>query len=110
MVQGVQSGTADNLQLDAEGGAETKTSKTRYLRSGVAVGLAAATHDDETFNRAEGVSGRIQGGWHRNRSNCAFAAFGYCHGGIWGLSVGFLQQLHGSRDRCRFRKTYGDGD
>jgi hypothetical protein len=57
MVQGVQSGTADNLQLDAEGGAETKTSKTRYLRSGIAVGLAAATHEDETFNRAEGGAG-----------------------------------------------------
>jgi hypothetical protein len=57
MVQGVQSGAADNLQLDAEGGAETKTSKTRYLRSGIAVGLAAATHEDEPFNRAEGGAG-----------------------------------------------------
>jgi hypothetical protein len=57
MVQGVLSGTADNLQLDAEGGAETKTSKTRYLRSGIAVGLAAATHEDEPFNRAEGGAG-----------------------------------------------------
>jgi hypothetical protein len=57
MVQGVQSGTADNLQLDAEGGAETKTSKTRYLRSGIAVGLAAATHENEPFNRAEGGAG-----------------------------------------------------
>jgi hypothetical protein len=57
MVQGIQSGTGDNLQLDAEGGAETKTSKTRYLRSGIAVGLAAATHEDEPFNRAEGGAG-----------------------------------------------------
>ena len=57
MVQGVQSDTKDNLQLDAEGGAETKTSKTRYLRSGIAVGLAAATHEDETLNRAEGGAG-----------------------------------------------------
>ena len=57
MLQGVQSGKADNLQLDAEGGAETKTSKTRYLRSGIAVGLAAATHEDEPFNRAEGGAG-----------------------------------------------------
>jgi hypothetical protein len=57
MVQGVQSGAGDNLQLDAEGGAETKTSKTRYLRSGIAVGLAAATHEDEPFNRAEGGAG-----------------------------------------------------
>jgi hypothetical protein len=57
MVQGIQSDTGDNLQLDAEGGAETKTSKTRYLRSGIAVGLAAATHEDETLNRAEGGAG-----------------------------------------------------
>jgi hypothetical protein len=57
MVQGVLAGTADNLQLDAEGGAETKTSKTRYLRSAIAVGLAAATHEDETLNRAEGGAG-----------------------------------------------------
>ena len=57
MVQGVLSATADNLQLDAEGGAETKTSKTRYLRSAIAVGLAAATHEDEILNRAEGGAG-----------------------------------------------------
>jgi hypothetical protein len=57
MLQGVQSGKADNLQLDAEGGAQAKTSKTRYLRSGIAVGLAAATHEDEPLNRAEGGAG-----------------------------------------------------
>jgi len=57
MLQGVQSGAADNVQLDAEGGAETKSSKTRYLRSGISVGLAAATHDDEPINRAEGGAG-----------------------------------------------------
>ena len=57
MLQGVQSGRADNLQLDAEGGAEAKNSKTRYLRSGIAVGLAAATHEDEPLNRAEGGAG-----------------------------------------------------
>jgi hypothetical protein len=57
MLQGVQSDTAANLQLDAEGGAETKTSRTRYLRSGIAVGLAAATHENETLNRAEGGAG-----------------------------------------------------
>jgi hypothetical protein len=57
MLQGVQSGTAANMQLDAEGGAEAKTSKTRYLRSGIAVGLAAATHENETLNRSEGGAG-----------------------------------------------------
>ena len=45
------------MHLDAEGGAEPKTSKTRYLRSGIAVGLAAATHEDEPLNRAEGGAG-----------------------------------------------------
>jgi hypothetical protein len=57
MLQGVQAGTADNLQLDAEGGAAAKTPRSRYLRSGIAVGLAAATHENETFNRAEGGAG-----------------------------------------------------
>jgi type IV secretory pathway VirB10-like protein len=57
MLQGMQSRTADNLQLDTEGGAETKSPKTRYLRSGIAVALAAATHEDEPFNRSEGGAG-----------------------------------------------------
>jgi hypothetical protein len=57
MVQGVQSGVADKLNLDSEGGAETQTPKTRYLRTAVSVGLAAATHEDEAFNRAEGGAG-----------------------------------------------------
>lgn len=57
MVQGVQSGIADKLNLDSEGGAETQTPKTRYLRTAISVGLAAATHEDEAFNRAEGGAG-----------------------------------------------------
>ena len=57
MLQGVQSGTVDNLQLDAEGGAETKTPKARYLRSAISIGLAAATHENEPLNRAEGGAG-----------------------------------------------------
>jgi hypothetical protein len=56
-LQAVQSGAADNVQLDAEGGAETKTSRTRYLRSGISVALAAATHEDDLVNRAEGGAG-----------------------------------------------------
>jgi hypothetical protein len=57
MVQGVQSGVADKLNLDSEGGAETQTPKSRYLRTAISVGLAAATHEDEAFNRAEGGAG-----------------------------------------------------
>ncbi len=56
-LQGVQSATSEDLKLDSEGGAEPQTSRVRYLKSGVAVGLAAATHEDETLNRAEGGAG-----------------------------------------------------
>ena len=108
MVQGVLAGAADNLQPDAEGGAETKTSKTRYLRSGIAVGLAAATHEDEPLNRAEGGAGGFKVVGIVIGATVAFAAFGYCNGRNWGRPVD-LQQLHGTPDRCCFRKTYSDG-
>jgi hypothetical protein len=85
MLQGVQSGTADNLQLDAEGGAETKTSKTRYLRSGISIGLAAATHENEPLNRAEGGAGGfkvvgivIGATVHSQPLAIAMGAFGAC--------------------------------
>jgi hypothetical protein len=57
IVQGVQASAADKLKIDSEGGAVPQTPKTRYLRSAVSVGLAAATHEDEAFNRAEGGAG-----------------------------------------------------
>jgi hypothetical protein len=46
-----------HLRLDAEGGAETTTSRARFLRSGTAGGLAAATHEHEPLNGAEGGAG-----------------------------------------------------
>jgi hypothetical protein len=39
-LQGIQSDSADNVQLDSEGGAKSTSSKTRYLSTGVSVGLA----------------------------------------------------------------------
>ena len=39
-LQGIQSNGADNAQLDAEGGAKSTSSKTRYLSTGASVGLA----------------------------------------------------------------------
>jgi hypothetical protein len=39
-LQGIQSDSADNAQLDSEGGAKSTSSKTRYLSTGVSVGLA----------------------------------------------------------------------
>jgi hypothetical protein len=39
-LQGIQSASADNAQLDSEGGAKSSDSKTRYLSTGASVGLA----------------------------------------------------------------------
>jgi hypothetical protein len=39
-LQGIQSDSADNAQLDSEGGAKSTSSKTRYITTGVSVGLA----------------------------------------------------------------------
>jgi hypothetical protein len=57
IVHGVQTNSADKLTVDSEGGTTPKTPNTRYLRSAVSIGLAAATHEDEVFNRAEGGAG-----------------------------------------------------
>jgi hypothetical protein len=56
-VQGVQSGTADNLKLDAEGGAEPATPKARYAWTAVSVALAVAARDDDPINLAAGGAG-----------------------------------------------------
>lgn len=39
-LQGIQSDSADHVQLDSEGGAQSTPSKTRYLSTGASVGLA----------------------------------------------------------------------
>jgi hypothetical protein len=57
MVQGVQAGAADNMSLDAEGGAEPQTSKTRYLWTAVSVALAMTAQHDDTLNRVAGGAG-----------------------------------------------------
>ena len=57
ILQGVQSGKSDAVKLDAEGGAEASTPRTRYLSTAVSVALAAASHEDDPFNRAESGAG-----------------------------------------------------
>lgn len=49
MLQGIQAGKDQNLQLDAEGGAEATPSKTRFLATSVAVGLGAISFLGDTF-------------------------------------------------------------
>lgn len=59
---GVQAGKADELKLDSEGGAEAQTPKTRYLQTGISIGLAALSSagdgdSDNIGNQAAGGAG-----------------------------------------------------
>jgi hypothetical protein len=61
VLSGVQAGKADNLKLDSEGGAHATSPKTRYLQSGIAIGLAALSSagdgDADVSNKAAGGAG-----------------------------------------------------
>jgi hypothetical protein len=61
VLAGVQSPKADNLKLDSEGGAQATSSKTRYLQTGIALGLAAVSAmgdgDADTLNKGAGGAG-----------------------------------------------------
>jgi hypothetical protein len=56
-LEGAESGKGQNIKIDSEGGAEAQTSKTRYLQTAVAVGLAAASSGDDLLNGAAGGAG-----------------------------------------------------
>jgi hypothetical protein len=63
---GVQAGKVDNLRLDSEGGAQATTPKTRYLTTGIAIGLAVISaqgdSDAKVANPAGNASNRALGG------------------------------------------------
>jgi type IV secretory pathway VirB10-like protein len=65
-LEGVQSGKAENVKLDSEGGAEATTPKTRYLTTGISVGLAMMSfgrdQDAPAGNVAGNTSNRVAGG------------------------------------------------
>jgi hypothetical protein len=58
VLAGVQAGKTDNLKLDAEGGARTISPKSRYLQTGIALGLAAVSAagdgDADVLNKSAG--------------------------------------------------------
>ena len=58
---GVQSQRSDNLKLDSEGGAQATSPKTRYLQTGIALGLAAVSAagdgDADVLNKSAGGAG-----------------------------------------------------
>jgi hypothetical protein len=62
-LEGVQSAAADNVELDAEGGAKAGSPKSRFLLTGIAIGLAAVSSGvggdtlGDTTERAAGGAG-----------------------------------------------------
>jgi hypothetical protein len=58
VLAGVQAGKGDNLKLDSEGGARTISPKSRYLQTGIALGLAAVSAagdgDADVLNKSAG--------------------------------------------------------
>jgi len=65
-VAGVQAGKVDNVKLDSEGGAQATTPKTRYLTTGISIGLAAISGrgdpDANVANPAGNPANRALGG------------------------------------------------
>lgn len=65
-LEGLDVAKGENLALDSEGGAQVKTSKTRYLTTGIAVMLAASSAspdgDHDARNGAGGGGGDVGGG------------------------------------------------
>ncbi len=58
VLAGVQAGKTDNLKLDSEGGAQATSPKSRYLQTGIALGLAAVSAagdgDADVLNKSAG--------------------------------------------------------
>jgi hypothetical protein len=58
VLTGVQAGKSDNLKLDSEGGAQATSPKSRYLQTGIALGLAAVSAagdgDADILNKSAG--------------------------------------------------------
>jgi hypothetical protein len=58
VLTGVQAGKTDNLKLDSEGGAQATSPKSRYLQTGIALGLAAVSAagdgDADVVNKSAG--------------------------------------------------------
>jgi hypothetical protein len=66
VLNGVEAGKADNLKLDSEGGAQATSPKSRYLKTGIALGIAAISMggdaDSKIANPAGDTSNRVVGG------------------------------------------------
>jgi type IV secretory pathway VirB10-like protein len=57
ILQGVQAGKTGAVKLDAEGGTQASTPRTRYLSTAASIALAMAAHENDPINRAVGGAG-----------------------------------------------------
>lgn len=66
VLSGVEAGKAENLKLDSEGGAQATSPKSRYLQTGIAIGMAMVSAggdaDSKVYNPAGNTSNRVIGG------------------------------------------------
>jgi hypothetical protein len=66
VLSGVEAGKTDNLKLDAEGGAQATSPKSRYLKTAISMGIAAVSGrgdpDAKVPNPAGNTSNRVIGG------------------------------------------------
>lgn len=66
VLSGVEAGKTDHLKLDSEGGAQATSPKSRYLQTGIALGMAAVSlggdADSKVANPAGNTSNRVVGG------------------------------------------------
>ncbi len=56
-LEGVEAKSDENLSLDSEGGAKATTPKTRYLTTGISIGVAAFSSEDLLNRTLDGASG-----------------------------------------------------
>ena len=66
VLSGVEAGKADNLKLDSEGGAQATSPKSRYLKTGISIGMAVISglgdEDSKVYNAGGNTSNRVIGG------------------------------------------------
>jgi hypothetical protein len=113
-LESVQSIKDGDVKLDAEGGAEATTPKTRYLQTGIAIGLATVS-----FKGDEDAVGSNSGGNTLNRAaggaNVGITMGVLVHSRVFGYTMGAygagmsIFTHRSSRPRCGVSEKYRDG-
>ncbi len=90
-LEGVEVKNEQNLRLDSEGGAQATTPKTRYLTTGISVGIAALSSEDLLNRTLDGASGyRVIGLAFGALSRSRALAIGF---GVYGASMSFYSHF-----------------